>query len=68
MNWYSYSVGKSGFNQVVGDMVEADTIGQAISIIRSEIGYLVQLSVRRSYYGETDCDNFTFSGHMQHNK
>jgi hypothetical protein len=68
MNWYSYSVGVSGFNLVVGDMVEADTIGEAIELIRSEVGHLVQISVRRSYYGETDCDNFTLSGHTPHNE
>jgi hypothetical protein len=68
MNWYSYSVGVSGFNLVVGDMVEADTIGEAVELIRSELGNLVQLSVRRFYYGETDCDNFTLSGHTPHNE
>lgn len=68
MNWYSYSVGVSGFNQYLGDMVEADTIGEAVELIRSEIGSQVQLSVRRFYYGETDCDNFTFSGHTPHNE
>jgi len=68
MNWYSYSVGVSGFNQSVGDMVEAENIGQAIELIRSEVGHLVQISVRRSFYGETDCDNFTLSGHTPHNE
>ena len=66
MNLYSYSVGVSGFNQYLGDMVEADTIGEAIELIRSEIGYLVQISVRKFYYGEADCDNFTLSGHYPH--
>jgi hypothetical protein len=66
MNWYSFSVGVSGFNQSVGDMVEANNIGEAVKIIRSELGNLVQISVRRSYYGETDCDNFSFAGHIQH--
>jgi hypothetical protein len=65
MNWYSYSVGVSGFNQSVGDMVEAENIGEAIKLIRSEIKS-GQISVRRSYYGETDCDNFNFSGHIEH--
>jgi len=65
MNWYSYSVGVSGFNQSVGDMVEAENIGQALKLIRLEVKS-GQISVRRSYYGETDCDNFSFSGHIEH--
>jgi hypothetical protein len=68
MNWYSYSVGVSGFNQHLGDMVEAENIGQAIELIRSELGNSVLVSVRRSYYGETECDNFTFFGHTPHNE
>ena len=66
MNWYSYSVGVSGFNQSVGDMVEAENIVEAVKLIRSEIGSSGVLSVRRSYYGETDCDNFTLAGHIPH--
>jgi hypothetical protein len=66
MNWYSYSVGVSGFNQSVGDMVEADNVMEALNLIRLELGNLVQISVRRSYYGETDCNNFTLAGHYSH--
>ena len=67
MKWYSYSVGVSGFNQFVGEMVEAANVSEALKLIRLELGNLVQISVRRSYYGETECDSFNLAGHISHN-
>jgi hypothetical protein len=69
MNFYAYTTGVSGFgfgpNSGVWDYVWADTIAEALAIIRLDIKS-GQVSVRRAGMSEWDCDNFTLAGHYPH--
>jgi hypothetical protein len=69
MNMYAFTTGASGFgfghNSGVWDYVWADTIGEAITLIRLEIEF-GQISVRKAGLSEWDCDNFTLAGHYPH--
>lgn len=47
------------------DYLWADSLAQAISVIRKYYPTGI-LNIRSAFLGETDCDSFSFGGHIQH--